>query len=143
MYEVVAQKLDIPSFVQSGAPEQLDVAVTLTADGEATANRALRNFLDKCARQNTPKPKGHCGFRVNTGGKNYTKNTWTISTRPKADFAAFDGTGWEVITTKTGTIKYKGTNSRYIGKATIKGYEYVGFITFDGTVAYFTSEYEE
>jgi hypothetical protein len=142
-FELVPQTLDIPSFVQSGAPEQLDVPVTLTDDGEAAANRALRSFLDNCARQNTPKPKGHCGFAVNTGGKKYTTNKWTITSRPTADFAAFDGTGWEVITTKPGIIKYKGTNSSYIGTATIKGYEYVGYITFDGKVATFTSEYEE
>lgn len=142
-FELVPQTLDIPSFVQSGAPEQLDMPVTLTDDGEAAANRALRSFLDNCARQNSPKPKGHCGFAVNTGGKKYTTNKWTVTSRPTADFAAFDGTGWEVITTKPGIIKYKGTNSQYIGTATIKGYEYVGYITFDGKVAAFTSEYED
>ncbi|MGN6503095.1 MAG: hypothetical protein ACTHKX_09395, partial [Pseudolysinimonas sp.] len=142
-FELVPQTLDIPSFVQSGAPEQLDVPVTLTDDGEAAANRALRSFLDNCARQNSPKPKGHCGFAVNTGGKKYTTNKWTVTSRPTADFAPFDGTGWEVITTKPGIIKYKGTNSQYIGTATIKGYEYVGYITIDGKVATFTSEYED
>lgn len=143
VFEVAPTTLDIPSFVQSGAPEQLQAAVTLTDEGVTSANRALRTFLDKCIQQNRPAPKGHCGFKVTTGGHKYTSNRWTIKTRPTADFQAYDGTGWEVVTTRTGTFKFKGKNSRYIGTATIKGYEYVGYITFDGDVATFTSEYEE
>lgn len=143
VYAVAPQKLDIPSFVAAGAPEQVDLSVKLTDEGVTAANRALKTFLANCIKQNRPVPKGHCGFGVNTGGKKYTTNKWTISTPPRADFAAFDGQSWEVITTKPGIFKYRGTNSSYIGTATIKGYEYVGYITFDGEVATFTSTYEE
>lgn len=142
IYQVAPTQLDIPSFVASGAPEQLNAAVTLTDEGATSANRALRNFLDKCIQQKRAAPTGNCGFKVTTGGKKYTKIKWTIVTRPTADYAAYDGTGWQVITTRTGTFKFRGENSRYIGKATIKGYEYVGYITFDGDVAIFTSGYE-
>jgi hypothetical protein len=141
LFAVAPQQLDIASFVQSGAPEQLSFGVTLTDEGATSAKRALRSFLDGCIHQKRTAPKGHCGFKVTTGGTKYTKMKWTIVTRPAAEYAAYDGTGWQVITTKTGTFKFRGENSRYIGKATIRGYEYIGYITFDGDVATFTSLY--
>ena len=59
-------------------------------------------------------------------------------------FNAFDGFGFEVITTKTGVFKLKGENSQYIVTGIIDDYEYFGFISVGGddTVTY-TSRYED
>ncbi|CAN5499795.1 hypothetical protein BH09ACT4_BH09ACT4_08360 [soil metagenome] len=140
VYAVAPQQLDIASFAQSGAPEQLDVSVTLAEDAATTANRALRNFLDACIQQKRAAPKGQCGFKVTTGGTNYTRIKWTIVVRPTAEYGAYDGTGFEVATIKKGTFKFRGENSRYIGKATIKGYEYLGYVTLNenGDASFFS-----
>jgi hypothetical protein len=133
----------VDSFSHAG-DDSVDTSVILTEEGEKQARSALNAFVNKCIKQHVLSPKGACGFGILSDGQVYPTLNWSITRRPQVTFNAFDGFGFEVITTKTGIFKLTGENSQYIITGIIDDYEYFGSIGVDGEdkVTY-TSRFED
>ncbi|HEX7835114.1 MAG TPA: hypothetical protein VF479_06560 [Pseudolysinimonas sp.] len=128
----------------TGAGDSVDTAVVLTEEAEKEAGAALKRFIDGCIKQHKFAPKGGCGFAISSDGGSYPTLNWSILARPHASFEKFDGVGFPVTTTKTGSFKLDGRNSQYIVTGTVKRYEYWGYISVDaGGKVTFTSLYED
>jgi len=132
----------VDSFTHAG-DDSVDTSVVLTEEGEKQARTALAKFVDACIKQHVMSPKGGCGFGILSDGEVYPTLNWSISRRPQVTFNAFDGFGFEVITTKTGIFKLKGENSQYIITGIIDNYEYFGFMSVGADAVTYTSRYED
>lgn len=129
--------------LSASAGTQVALPVTLTDEGTAAAKSALKVFLNNCVKQHVLSPKGRCGFGILPDDQTYPTLNWTIERRPSVTFEGYSGTGFEVVTTKTGVLKLRGENANYIATGIIDDYKYYGYVDLvDGAIT-FTSMYED